>query len=219
VAFINGLNLERKSRISIALKILFFISALALFSPAVFAQNTTTNYDSLKNTIILVIRHAEKPDSGYDLTPAGYKRADAYAGYFTNYTVETKPFKPDYLFASTDSKGSHRPRLTLEPLAKATGLKIDTSFKSKDFKDLVDAIHSKFYGKQIVICWHHEAIPQLVQALGADPKQLFPDGEWPDDTYNWVIQLRFGPDGQLLDAKRINENLMPDDKGKDKQDN
>jgi hypothetical protein len=194
------------------LKTLYLICALALFSPAVFAQNTATNSGSLNNAIILVIRHAEKPESGYDLTPDGYKRADAYVGYFTNFTVEAKPFKPDYLFAATDSKGSHRPRLTLEPLAKATGLTIDTSFKSKDFKDLTDAIQSKSYGKQILICWHHEAIPQLVQALGADPHQLFPDGKWPDDVYDWVIQLRYGPDGKLIDAKRIDENLMPDDK-------
>jgi len=199
------------------LKTIFLLSALAILSPAALAQNATTNSDSLKNTVILIIRHAEKPESGYDLTPDGYKRADAYVGYFTNLTVETKPFKPDYLFAATDSKGSHRPRLTLEPLSKATGLTIDTSFKSKDFKGLADAIHSKSYGKNILICWHHEAIPQMVQALGADPTKLFPDGKWPDDVYGWVIQLRYGPDGQLLDTRRIEENLMPDDKNK--QDN
>jgi hypothetical protein len=184
-----------------------------MLSPVMFAQNTATNYySSLANTTILIIRHAEKPATGYDLTTNGYKRADAYVGYFTNFTVNAKPIKLDYLFAATDSKGSHRPRLTLEPLCKATGLKIDTTFKSKDFKDLVDAIHSKTYGENILICWHHEAIPQLAQALGADLQQVFPDGKWPDDVYGWVIQLRFGPDGQLLDAKRINENLMPDDK-------
>jgi hypothetical protein len=193
------------------LKTIFLLSLLALFPPALLAQNTSTNYDSLKDTTILVIRHAEKPASGFDLTPDGYKRADAYVGYFTNFTTSTGPIKLDYLFAATDSKGSHRPRLTIEPLSKATGLAIDTSFKSKDFQKLVDAIHSKSFGKNILICWHHEAIPQLAQALGADPGKLFPDGKWPDDVYNWVIQLRYGPDGSLVDAKRINENLMPGD--------
>lgn len=195
------------------MKTLFLICALAIFSPALFAQNVSTNSSPLTNAVILIIRHAEKPDSGYDLTPAGYKRADAYAGYFTNYTVDGKPLKLDYLFAATDSKGSHRPRLTLEPLSKATGLKIDTTFKSKDFKDLANALQSKSHGKNILICWHHEAVPQLAQALGADPKQLFPDGKWPDDVYAWVIQLRYGPDAKLIDAQRIDENLMPDDKG------
>jgi hypothetical protein len=198
---------------------MLLLCLLAIGSPAVLAQNATTNSNSLQNTVILVIRHAEKPESGYDLTLDGYKRANAYVGYFTNFTVEAKPFKPDYLFAATDSKGSHRPRLTLEPLAKSTGLTIDTSFKSKDFKGLADAIHSKSYGKQILICWHHEAIPQLVQALGADPHQLFPDGNWPDDVYGWVIQLRYGPDGNLIDAKCINENLMPDDQAPKGDDN
>src|SRR5580658_6995327 len=134
-----------------SLKPILILFSLAIFASAGFAQNTDTNSASLKNAIILVIRHAEKPESGFDLTPDGYKRADAYAGYFTNFTVEAKPFKPDYLFAATDSKGSHRPRLTLEPLAKATGLTIDTHFKSKDFQLLADAIRSKSYGQQIVI--------------------------------------------------------------------
>src|ERR1700722_18983705 len=78
--------------------------------------------DGLKNTVVLIIRHAEKPDSGNTLTPAGEERAKAYVKYFKDYTVEAKPVTLDYLFAAADSKGSMRPRLTLEPLSKATGM-------------------------------------------------------------------------------------------------
>lgn len=176
-----------------------------------FADDADTNSASLKNAIILIIRHAEKPPSGYDLTPDGYKRAAAYVNYFKNYTVDSQPFTVDHLFAAADSNGSHRPRLTLEPFSKASGLAIDTRFKSKEFQKLADALRSESFGKHILICWHHEAIPQLVHVLGADPKALFPSGQWPDDVYGWVIQLSYDSNGRLADAKRINEHLMPDD--------
>ncbi len=182
-----------------------------MFTSAGLAEDTDTNSISLKNAVILVIRHAEKPDSGYDLTPDGYKRANAYVNYFKNFTVYSQPFTIDHLFAAADSPKSHRPRLTLEPFSKASGLDIDTNFNSKEFQELADAIRAGSYGKHILICWHHEAIPQLVRAFGANPDTLFPGGQWPDDIYGWVIQLRYDSNGHLADAKRIEENLMPDD--------
>ena len=40
-----------------------------------------------KNTNILMVRHAEKPDSGRDLSVTGQERAQAYAVYFQNYIL------------------------------------------------------------------------------------------------------------------------------------
>jgi len=40
-----------------------------------------------KNTNILMVRHAEKPDSGRDLSVTGQERAQAYAVYFQNYVL------------------------------------------------------------------------------------------------------------------------------------
>jgi hypothetical protein len=169
--------------------------------------------DGLKNTMVLIIRHAEKPDSGNTLTPAGEERAKAYVNFFKNYTVDTRPVTLDYLFAAADSKGSIRPRLTLEPLSKATGMAIDQRFTSKQGEELAKALRAKPYGGHILICWHHGQIPELLQALGADPKKLLPGGKWPDNVFGWVMQLRYDDKGQLVEATRIKENLMPDDAG------
>jgi len=65
-----------------------------------------------------------------------------------------------------------------------------------------------------LIAWHHGEIPNLVQALGADPGKLFPEGKWPASVFGWVIELRFDHNGQVIPeaTKCIHEHLMPDDK-------
>ncbi len=171
------------------------------------------NYLALKDATILIIRHAEKSDSGQGLSPAGQQRAEAYVRYFKNFQIDAKPLRLDCLFATADSKGSQRPRLTLEPLGNALGLKIDRRFKNKKFRELTDEIQSKDHGKSILICWHHGEIPELVRALGADPTKLLPEAKWPDQEFGWVLQLRYDDGGHLIpgETKRINENLMPGD--------
>jgi hypothetical protein len=141
------------------------------------------------------------------LNADGKARAKAYVNYFQNFAVDGKPLKLDYLFAAADSKESHRPRLTLEPTSKKLGLAIDSRFANEQFQKLADEILTKPRGKQILICWHHGEIPQLVRALGAGSGQLFPKGKWPDEVYDWVIQLRYDSDGRLVEAKRINESF------------
>jgi hypothetical protein len=165
----------------------------------------------LRDTTILIIRHAEKPDAGYELAPAGQERAGAYVNYFKTFTLNGKPLTLDYLISAADSKGSHRPRLTIEPLSAATGLAIDHRFNDKEFQALADDLQSRPHGKHILICWHHGEIPQLVRALGADPVQLIHNAKWPEHVFGWVIELRYDGNGQLREAKRIDENLMPDD--------
>ncbi|HZM03609.1 MAG TPA: hypothetical protein VFC44_11420 [Candidatus Saccharimonadales bacterium] len=164
----------------------------------------------LQDAVVLVIRHAEKPESGAELTAAGFQRADDYAAYFKTFQIDGQAVKLDHLFAARDSKNSHRPRLTLTPLGRALNLPLDTRFKDKDFQELADALRSKPQGANMLICWHHTAIPDLLTALGADPATLLPGGKWPASVFNWVIELRYGHDGQLrIEAcKRIEEPLL-----------
>jgi hypothetical protein len=192
---------------------LFFCAILALSLPsAIFAEpSATAAYPGLKNTVVLIVRHAEKPEEGFGLTSDGEARARAYAVYFKNLSIDGQPLKPDYLFAAADSQGSHRPRLTLEPLSHALGLPIDLRFKSKDVQPIADEIHSKPHGHTVLVAWHHGQIPDLLHALGADTHQLVPNDKWPDKVFGWLIILRYDTEGRLIESKRINEKLMPDD--------
>jgi hypothetical protein len=195
------------------LRIWLLCGLLALSMPVI-AKAQGGVGSGLDNAVILIIRHAEKAKKGDSLSKDGGKRAKAYVDYFKNFTVDSKPLQVDYLFSTADSKESQRTRLTIEPFSRAVGLAIDSRFAYTDIQGLVGAIQTKPSGKQYLICWHHGEIPQLVKALGADPKALFRNGKWPDDVYDWVIQLRYDSNGHVMETKRIDENLMPNDSRK-----
>jgi len=160
-------------------------------------------------SVILVIRHAEKPDEGSGLTPAGEMRAQEYVSYFEHYKLRGRTIHLDALYAAKDSRGSQRPRLTITPLSQALGLPISASFKDKDCQDFVDSIAPTVNGKTVLICWHHGEMPDLLAALGADPDTLLPNGKWPPEQFGWVIQLCYDQSGHLIPAltRRVLEDL------------
>jgi hypothetical protein len=206
--FVVTLNSQRARGVRQCL--LFFLALLAVFPGLCSAE---TQSSPLQDAVILIVRHAEKPESGQGLSTEGVKRAEAYVDYFKSFQVDSRLLKLDCLFAAADSKSSHRPRLTLTPLSQALKLPLNTRFKEKDFQGLANEIQSTAHGKHMLICWHHGAIPDLLHALGADPVKLIPNGKWPGSIFGWLIELRYDHDGRLMsgECRRINEHLMPDD--------
>jgi broad specificity phosphatase PhoE len=175
-----------------------------VFSTAGVAESAQNEKVSgLENAVILIIRHAEEADTGDGLSPAGEARAQACAGYFKNFAINGQPAKLGHIFATRDTKNSHRPRLTVEPTARKLGLTIDDRFKDRQFLDLVNDIESQPHGENILISWHHGKIPQLLRALGADPQTHLPNGKWPDGSFGWLIQLRYDQNGHLIESKRV----------------
>jgi hypothetical protein len=165
----------------------------------------------LDNSVIIIIRHAEKPDSGDGLSPAGQARANAYVKYFKHFTVDSKKIHFDYLFAAKDSHESKRPKLTIKPLSKALGLDINTDFKDAEYAKLADELHAGHYSnKNILVCWHHGKIPELLAAMGADPQKVLPNGKWPEDVFGWFVRLEYDQKGNL-NTKIEDENLMQGD--------
>ena len=169
--------------------------------------------DGPKNGIVLIIRHAENPENGRGLSPRGKERAKAYKNYFSNFTVDSKRLEPDVIFAANDSKHSHRPRLTVEPFAKAAKLQIDTRFTTDQSAELAATLRASEQGKRILICWRHSQIPAILRALGTMPETLLPNGKWPKLVYDWVILLSYDQNGRLIPAgtRRIDERLLPGD--------
>ena len=169
--------------------------------------------DGPKDSAVLIIRHAEDGATGLGLSTRGQERAEAYKDYFLNFAVDSKRLEPEVVFAAKDSKKSHRPRLTVEPFAKAEKLRIDTRFGNNQSAELAADLRATEQKKVILICWRHPYVPDLLHALGAKPEDLLPRGKWPNPVYDWVILLSYDQDGRLIagSTKRINEHLLPGD--------
>ena len=167
----------------------------------------------LANARLYIVRHAEKPEEGTGLTPAGVARANAYPAYFRKDPLDGSTLHLTHLFAATDSKKSFRPRLTLEPLAKAVHQTLDLRFTDKEPAPFVADLRGHDYGKRILIAWRHGETPTLLAALGADPLKYVPEGKWPDGVYDRVIELSFDAKGDLDPAhsRMVQERLMPGD--------
>lgn len=174
------------------------------------------------NATIYLIRHAEKPDSGPGLSPAGQARAEAYVQYLPKQTDPAgKRITWNYLFASQDSDNSDRPELTITPLAQALKLAIDCTYKDKDYQKLAAHIqkHAKdrYANSNILICWHHGEVLELAQAMGAAPAALPAKSDWPahwpGTVFGWLLKIYYKQDGTLHhgETQAINERLMPDD--------
>jgi hypothetical protein len=152
----------------------------------------------LVNTTVFIIRHADKPESGPDLSAEGQQRAKHYVDYFAHHQLDGQPVKLEHIFATAPSKESDRPRETVTPLAQALGLSVDDRYSNKQVDELAKSLRKEDHGRQILICWHHGEIPRLLEALGADPETLLHHGKWPGDVFGWLITLRFDAEGELL---------------------
>lgn len=158
-----------------------------------------------RNCVIILIRHAEKPESGPGLSAEGVKHANAYAGFFSHYHLGPQPLKIDALFAAADTKASSRPRLTLVPLSESLLLPIRTEFSDRETAELAALVHSAaFDGKNAIVCWKHGQIMDLANRIIETPEVLpkhahWPK-EWPDSEFHWLLQIVFDSSG-ALDAR------------------
>lgn len=164
-----------------------------------------------RSATVLVIRHAEKSGDPDDagLTPAGQARAQAYVAYFQALTLDgARIATPTQLIAAADAPDSRRSRMTLEPLAAALGVEIDTRVSDDHTKRLVERLRddARYDGATTLVCWTHKHLPALVEGLGA-PDGLLPE-KWPEDVFDWLVRLEYDAAGVLARATRHEQQLM-----------
>lgn len=117
---------------------------------------------------IYLIRHGEKPGHGLNgLNAAGVARAEALVHVFKH----GSDFKIKYIIAQKPKPSGKRgrPRETVEPLAKSLSLAVDISREREDVKEVADDVLK--YVKEdkagdVLICWEHERLRDIVTALG-----------------------------------------------------
>jgi hypothetical protein len=162
-------------------------------------------------TMIMVVRHAEKPDpyngvayAGVDptgqtcgsagiesLVTLGWERAGGLVTLFAPPWGPKAPLlQPAHIYASdpsTDDKGkvpSQRPFETVTPLAAMLGLTIKAGHKKKDYGTVVTDALAK--SGPVLICWQHEDILPIGQSILSQTGTTgiaLPPG-WPVDKNN-----------------------------------
>jgi hypothetical protein len=177
---------------------------------------------------ILIIRHAEKTGDKADvhLSRQGNERATALYQLFVASNNRPDPFPaPDFIFAASNKKDSHRPLETASPLAMKLKLPINHMYDSKlpaalndngsdktarkqgmlGLRDELFA-ESKYFGKTILVSWRHSTIPELAKTLKANK----PPAKWEDNVFDQVWQITYDDQGKatLLDRP---QQLLPGD--------
>jgi len=148
---------------------------------------------------VVIIRHAEKPDKGDNLSCQGFNRALALpAMLYEKYKLPDHIFVPDL----KDGKSTNQARMyqTILPFAIKYNLNIYTRYDVDDVKGLTAAI-IKTSGYALVV-WEHNNIDDIVKALGVEDKGL----KWKDSDYDtiWVITFKDGKPTLTVDKENIN---------------
>lgn len=164
---------------------------------------------------ILLIRHAEKPDSKAgvvgvafegnldpdSLSVRGWQRAGALAVLFGApgaRGAQPELVRPTELYAAVDVGRSRRPQDTLRPIAELLGLPIRQAVSSGDQRPLAARIFAS--PEDVLVCWRHRELPILARALLPRSAHVVP-AHWDAARFDlvWVIK----PDSLLIVPQRL----------------
>jgi hypothetical protein len=67
-----------------------------------------------------------------------------------------------------------RPRDTVKPLAQSLGLDIDTRIDRNDSAGVAQAVNEYHGDGNILICWEHGELHDIMQALGVEDAPEYP---------------------------------------------
>ncbi|MDT3402653.1 histidine phosphatase family protein [Mucilaginibacter terrae] len=161
----------------------FLCWLLILISITAFAQLQNNGADLR----IIIMRHAEKPASGDNLSCKGFNRAMMLPG------VLVKRFGvPAYVYVPSPSTGkatkSGRMLQTVWPLATKYNLTVNSKFDVDDTKALAKNISTK--AGTVLVVWEHNAIGKILSSLGVTAGKL----KWQGDDYDslWVVTVHNG---------------------------
>lgn len=169
---------------------------------------------------VILIRHGEKPAHGSGLNEQGFARAAALVKYFRTNQAVTEYGTPAAIYAMKPPRpgGSVRPIQTVTPLATALSLPVISDYLREDVSDLANAILSdKAYdGKMVLICWEHNAIPEIVSAFAEaagteDGVAAALPSSWDGSAFDRTWILDFSPDGKVASFRDLPQRLLPGD--------
>ena len=147
---------------------------------------------------VIVIRHAEKPQNGDNLSCKGLNRALELTDL-----LKKKIDIPDYIFVPTINTGKNtstaRMYQTIVPFAVKYNLTVNTKYNVDDTKDLAKDVLKR--NGTVLLVWEHDRIDNIVKALGV---QNVP--KWPGNDFDsiWIIDFENGKATMRKDREGIN---------------
>ena len=170
--------------------------ALVSLNNILFAQSNPER-SSLR---VIIVRHAEKPDKGDNLSCEGLNRALALPD------VLYSKFKlPDYIFVPSlntgKTTGTARMYQTIVPFAVKYNLNIDTKFDVGKEKALCQSILKK--SGTVLVVWEHNNIPAIAQELGVTADKKL---KWKGSDFDsiWIITYKDGKAELNTDKENLN---------------
>ncbi len=157
---------------------------------------------------VVMIRHAEKPESGDELNARGELRAKALVSYLSSNPLINQFGPIAGLFAAKppSSHGSVRSIQTLTPYASVSGLKLNADFDKFELKKLVKKISedSDYDRKTVLICFDHDSLTRLAEEFGVENGP-----RWDNDMYDrtWIISFV----GGKVEMQDIAQRLLSGD--------
>lgn len=154
----------------------------------------------------ILIRHAEKPTKGKDLSYKGYERAAALVPFMT-VQPSSAPFNtPDAIFAQSPSKNhhSHRPILTVTPLAQKLNIVINSFYTYDDYKQMVDDINadSSYDNQTVLVCWAYQNLGNIASYIGVDKVLSYPSKQF---DRLWIINMT---NGKVSSYQDLSQRLL-----------
>jgi hypothetical protein len=109
---------------------------------------------------------------------------------------------PVAIFATrtTSDDNGQRTQETVAPLARALKLPVQTPYLGKGYRKLAKFVltNPAYAGKTVLICWNHEQINELVEALGVTPVPP----KWKGSVYDRVYIISYNGDAATLSTSR-----------------
>jgi hypothetical protein len=146
---------------------------------------------------VIIIRHAEKPLYGNILSTKGRERAAALVPYFLDTPDILVYGTPSAIYASGPygDDSSIRSVETVKALAIALKLPLKDCYTHDEYPKMIEEIKKspEYNGRMVLICWEHQAIPDIARAFGA----LQIPARWPVDVFDRVWVLSFQHVGKV----------------------
>lgn len=181
----------------------YYLALLLTISAALFTSCDGKKHDADKNSPsntlkVVIIRHGEKPNDGDNLSCQGHNRALQLAA-----VLHAKINIPDEIYVpslkSDDATKHSRMFQTVSPFAIKYNLPINSKYSSDENEKIAKSVFKK--DGVVLMVWEHNAIQELVGALGFDAAP-----QWADADFDsiWIVNYQDGNAKLSMDKEGIN---------------